>query len=67
MSYIQSTIRCNACGKEMNVAFGIVGMSIIAEPPKVCPECNHGTFTRIADGWHANELAPRADPPKERP
>lgn len=53
MSFIQSTIRCNNCGKEMNVAFGIVGTTMIADGgPKVCPDCK-GPLTKISDGWNA--------------
>ncbi len=64
MSYIQSRIRCNKCGKEMNVAFGIVGTSIIAEWPKVCPACQHDEFTKIADHWKFDPVQPsqRSDP-----
>ena len=53
MSYIQSTIRCDHCQKEMNVAFGVVGMTQIAAWPKTCPDCQHDKFTEIARGWHA--------------
>ena len=51
MSYIQSVIQCGECGKKMNVAFGIVGTSIIAEWPRACPQCNGSQFTKIADEW----------------
>ena len=41
MSFIQSTVRCNSCKKEYNVAFGIVGNTIIADGgPKECPNCS---------------------------
>lgn len=36
MSYIQSTLKCNNCGFEMNVATGTFGTGI----PERCPECN---------------------------
>lgn len=35
MSYIQSTIKCKKCGKEMNVATGTFGGGI----PKDCSSC----------------------------
>jgi hypothetical protein len=61
VSYIRSRIRCNHCRLEMNVAFGIVGASIIAEWPKKCPTCGLDQFTRIADDWqydpHPDALA----------
>jgi predicted nucleic acid-binding Zn ribbon protein len=53
MSFIQSTVECTKCGKQMNVAFGIVGMTMIADGgPKDCPDC-HGELKRIASGWVA--------------
>lgn len=56
MSYIQSTIRCDDCGKEMNVAFMYIGNSTIMSWPTTCPYCRTGThFTKIVDGWHAQE------------
>lgn len=53
MSFIQSTVKCTECGKEMNVAFGIVGNQMIGDGgPKDCPDC-HGPLTKISDGWNA--------------
>ena len=57
MSYIRSTLKCDGCGNEMNVAFGIVGRTIIAAHPKCCPECGHTGLTKIAEGWRANGAA----------
>ncbi len=69
MSYIMSQIRCDHCKLEMNVAFGIVGHSIIAEwpkkCPKKCPKCAGDQFTKIADGWTFEPVAspsPGAEP-----
>ena len=53
MSFIQSTIKCQKCNKEMNVAFGISGTTVIADGgPKDCPDC-HGKLVKISDGWNA--------------
>lgn len=42
-----------SCGKEMNVAFGIVGVTIIADGgPKKCPDCG-GLVKQISGGWNA--------------
>ena len=53
MSYIQSVVQCTLCGKEMNVAFGIVGTTQIAEWPEDCPDC-HGALKKVRDGWNEN-------------
>lgn len=58
MSFIQSTAKCGSCGHEFNVAFGIVGMTVIAEWPKDCPDC-HGPLKKVAEGWSAkNDTIP---------
>lgn len=51
MSYIQSTLKCDNCGFEMNVATGTFGTGI----PEKCPKCGDvsSQFTKIADGWTA--------------
>lgn len=54
MSYIRSTLKCEGCGREMNVAFGIVGRTQIAGHPNHCPDCGSEELTKIADGWRAN-------------
>lgn len=56
MSYIRSTLKCDGCGFEMNVAFGIVGRTLIAAHPECCPRCGAGYdhLTKIADGWRAD-------------
>lgn len=64
MSYIQSRIRCDGCGKEMNVAFGIVGTTQIAGWPKECPDCKGAAFTKVADNWQY-EAFNRARPTQE--
>lgn len=55
MSYMQSTLRCEKCRLEMNVAFGVVGNTLIAQWPEKCPECGGTKLLKIADGWKANE------------
>lgn len=53
MSFIQSTRKCLKCGNEINVAFGIVGTTMIGDGgPEDCPEC-HGELKTISDGWNA--------------
>lgn len=66
MSYIQSRIRCDSCGYEMNVAFGIVGMQQIAGWPETCPKCGRSAFTKIADGWKLNPV-PALSAPQPTP
>jgi len=53
MSFIQSTIKCEKCGYEMNVAFGIVGTTQIAGHPKECPKCKSEKLKHISYGWNA--------------
>lgn len=56
MSYMQDTIKCPNCGKYMNVAFGIVGMTMIAQWPEECGFCKQrGKFERIMSGWNATD------------
>src|SRR5690242_5529887 len=51
MSFIQSTIQCIYCGKEMNVSTGTFGAGL----PKDCPACKRElNYKVIPDGWHAN-------------
>lgn len=50
MSFIQSTIKCDHCGYEMNVATGTFGHGL----PQNCPQCNYVKFSKISDGWNAN-------------
>ena len=54
MSFITSTIKCKECGKEMNVAFGIVGDTQIAGHPTECPDCKSPHLIKISEGWNAN-------------
>lgn len=53
MSFIMSTIKCLDCNYEMNVAFGIVGMTQIAGWPEKFPECGGKDFKEISAGWNA--------------
>jgi DNA-directed RNA polymerase subunit RPC12/RpoP len=55
MSYIQFRQKCEECGKEWNAAFGIVGSTIVAEPPKECPRCKSEKIIKIADDWLYNK------------
>ena len=55
MSFIQSTIKCEKCGLEMNVAFGIQGMTKIAQWPKNCPDCGSSKLKKISEGWNAKK------------
>lgn len=61
MSYQQFTVQCRGCGKQMNTAFGIVGITQIAAPVQVCPDCGSKELVKIADGWCAKEAAPVAE------
>lgn len=55
MSYITDTIQCSACKKFMNVAFGISGMTLIAQWPEECGFCGHkGEFIKHSAGWNAD-------------
>jgi hypothetical protein len=51
MSYIQFRQSCSDCGEEWNAAFGIVGTTIIAQPPEKCPKCGLKNINKIEDGW----------------
>jgi hypothetical protein len=61
MSYIQSRIRCDHCQFEMNVAFGIVGRTIIASWPEQCPKCGFEGFTEIAGKWQVDPVVPNVE------
>lgn len=53
MSFIQSTMKCKECNREINVVFGIVGSSMIGDGgPEDCPVC-HGQLETISQGWNA--------------
>lgn len=60
MSYVMFQQECADCGAKWNAAFGIVGMTQIAEPPKVCPKCGSEKIAKFADGWRMND--PENDP-----
>ena len=50
MSFIQSTIQCVHCGKQMNVSTGTFGGGI----PKDCPDCKRELiYVVISSGWNA--------------
>jgi len=51
MSYVQSVIQCGDCGKKMNVAFGIQGMTQIAVWPEECPDCHSKGLKQLHYGW----------------
>lgn len=56
MSYMQFQQQCKDCGKSWNAAFGIVGMSYIAQPPTCCPYCKSTAIEKIADEWKMDEV-----------
>ena len=52
MSFIQSTIKCKKCGKEMNIATGTFGTGI----PEDCPYCKRELdYEVISQGWNAKK------------
>lgn len=53
MSFIQSTVKCVDCYFEMNVAFGVQGMTLIAQWPDGCVKCG-GRIIEISGGWNAD-------------
>lgn len=56
MSFIMDTVKCSECKRHMNVAFGIVGTSPIAEWPTECAFCKaKPPFEKVSGGWHAAE------------
>lgn len=55
MSFITSTLECEKCGKQMNVAFGIVGTTQIAGHPTKCPKCGSEKLKNISAGWIAKQ------------
>lgn len=56
MSYIQYQLRCDDCKYEMNTAFGIVGTTLVAQPPHACPKCASPNLTRFAEGWNDKHI-----------
>jgi hypothetical protein len=55
MSYMQFRQRCEDCRQEWNAAFGIVGVTQIAAPPKECPYCHSTKLVKIQDGWKKDD------------
>lgn len=53
MSFITSTMKCEDCGWEMNVAFGVQGMTIVASHPERCSNCGSLRIKEISQGWNA--------------
>lgn len=51
MSFIMFREKCEGCGKEWNAAFGVLGVQLIAEPPKKCPKCGSEKIKKIDNGW----------------
>ena len=66
MSFIQSTMKCQDCGWEMNVAFGIVGTTQIAGHPTRCSNCNGLRIEVISGGWNANNKLKSANDEKKK-
>jgi hypothetical protein len=62
MSFMQFQQRCEACRAEWNAAFGIVGRSIIAEPPVKCPKWGSKAITKIADEWKITPIVSSTEP-----
>jgi len=40
MSYFHYEIQCEGCKNIFQVAFGVVGTTLLARPPERCPTCN---------------------------
>lgn len=57
MSYIMDTIQCPECKKYMNVAFGIVGSTQVAQWPTKCAFCDNkdNAFIKVSAMWHADK------------
>lgn len=53
MSYQQFTQCCQDCRKTWNAAFGIVGTTQVAAPPKECPFCKSERIVFAGYGWLA--------------
>lgn len=51
MSFMIFRQRCAICGEEWNASFGVVHLTKIASPPKVCPKCGSERLIKIADHW----------------
>jgi hypothetical protein len=47
--------QCEDCKAVWNAAFGIVGMTKIAEPPSKCPKCGSPKIAKFADGWEMDD------------
>jgi hypothetical protein len=55
MSYQMFRQKCLDCEECWNAAFGIVGTSIIAQPPTECPKCKSKRISKFADGWEMSD------------
>jgi len=51
MSYRMFRQQCSDCKAVWNAAFGIVGMTKIAEPPSKCPKCASPKIAFFDHGW----------------
>jgi DNA-directed RNA polymerase subunit RPC12/RpoP len=60
VSYQQFQQQCSICERKWNAAFGIVGMRIIAEPPRKCPYCGSLDINKIAHGWEMGQTSVRS-------
>jgi Zn finger protein HypA/HybF involved in hydrogenase expression len=50
MSFITSVLQCQKCKEKINVAFGIVGSTKIADWPSKCPYCQSPRLKEIKGG-----------------
>lgn len=50
MSFIQFQQQCEDCHEKWTAAFGIVGMTMIAQPPRKCPKCGSNKISKFAAG-----------------
>ena len=46
--YTRYQIRCEECQAVFNVAFGMVNMAVIAQPPTECPNCKCKTLKNLS-------------------
>lgn len=66
MSYQQSTVKCAECEYEMNIAFGVVGTTQIAFPPKECFKCKSKDIRHLSFGWNAKNDEEKLSPIKDK-
>jgi hypothetical protein len=61
MSYMMFQQQCGECRETWNAAFGIVGITQVAAPPRVCPHCGSDKLTKFADGWAVTSAPPTGE------